>query len=645
MTKGPRKRHTFATLLVVIGVAWAAHLSLVENVGADSRTSAVNWLISEQNDDGSWGESPASAILSTAAVMDAFASVGTFGPSYTAATVWLASIEPTVLDENSGGVVSLGLPNDDLLARRIYALGQAGQLVANDVENLTRSQKSDGGWGLHPDFGSDVLDTAVAMRALAAATGAASVEGAIAFLRATQNGNGGWGLVSGDQSEVYYTALAVIGLELTSSAVVDPVIVSAGRYLLSQQLVDGSWGDVPSTALATIAVVRSGGDRFAIAAAVEHLLGQQRANGSWNDEAYSTSLAIQALKLAEPLGPDIDDDLDGLTEREGDCNDQNAAVHPGAVDSTVDGIDQDCNGIDGVPMGDADNDGDGVSIAQGDCNDANAAIHPGAADIPGNGIDENCDGFDAFSIVEIQSLSLAKVVGGVEQPASSFGPYETVAIHVSVSDPTVPVTVFVTDPTGQVLNVSEQADAFQFNTAGRPPGSYTVTAWALDAATGVVLDEAVAPLTVTGSVGVSGGRVVAIPGFTHVGATEEVVLAASLTNGSNIPGDVTLNFTVRTPSGVVIASGSQTTALDPQAATVDVALGSFSHPFTESGAHPIEVQVLLNGNTLRTLTGVIASAPRVRIEPTLRVTPGMVLPDGDKRIRIEIQLEGVEQSP
>jgi hypothetical protein len=41
-----------------------------------------------------------------------------------------------------------------------------------------------------------------------------------------------------------------------------------------------------------------------------------------------------------------------------------------------------------------DNDGDGYSEAEGDCDDTNADIYPGAPETPGDGVDSNCDGND-----------------------------------------------------------------------------------------------------------------------------------------------------------------------------------------------------------------------------------------------------------
>ena len=98
-----------------------------------------------------------------------------------------------------------------------------------------------------------------------------------------------------------------------------------------------------------------------------------------------------------------------LTATSGDCNDNNAAVHPGAVE-VCNGTDDNCNGQtdEGVTTTyyqDADGDGYGnpavstqaCSAPVGyvtnntDCNDADAAIHPGAAEVC-NGKDDNCNG-------------------------------------------------------------------------------------------------------------------------------------------------------------------------------------------------------------------------------------------------------------
>jgi hypothetical protein len=50
----------------------------------------------------------------------------------------------------------------------------------------------------------------------------------------------------------------------------------------------------------------------------------------------------------------------------------------------------------GVPPADRDDDHDGFTGAQGDCNDTNAAINPLAIDLPGDGIDQNCNGRDSI---------------------------------------------------------------------------------------------------------------------------------------------------------------------------------------------------------------------------------------------------------
>ena len=86
----------------------------------------------------------------------------------------------------------------------------------------------------------------------------------------------------------------------------------------------------------------------------------------------------------------VDNDGDGFPSTV-DCNDSNAGINPSRPEIPENGVDENCDGVDGVNL---DRDADGFN-RPADCNDNNAAIHPGVRDIPDNNIDENCDGSDA----------------------------------------------------------------------------------------------------------------------------------------------------------------------------------------------------------------------------------------------------------
>jgi formylglycine-generating enzyme required for sulfatase activity len=91
----------------------------------------------------------------------------------------------------------------------------------------------------------------------------------------------------------------------------------------------------------------------------------------------------------DPATPDDDLDHDGYLHTS-DCNDRDPTVHPGAREICGDGIDQDCNGSDLV-CSNADQDGDGYSPAMGDCDDTDPTVHPGATEVPYNGKDDDCN--------------------------------------------------------------------------------------------------------------------------------------------------------------------------------------------------------------------------------------------------------------
>ena len=99
----------------------------------------------------------------------------------------------------------------------------------------------------------------------------------------------------------------------------------------------------------------------------------------------------------------------GYSTQNGDCNDGNADVHPGATE-VCNGLDDNCDGqidegVKSTFYADADGDGYGnvnsttlaCSAPAGyvsdhtDCDDTHSSVHPGAAE-QCNGIDDNCDG-------------------------------------------------------------------------------------------------------------------------------------------------------------------------------------------------------------------------------------------------------------
>jgi hypothetical protein len=146
---------------------------------------------------------------------------------------------------------------------------------------------------------------------------------------------------------------------------------ASGAWVI--ELVAG--GGTPS-----IDVDAGGALHVALIDAVDGVLHARLAAGVWVTEVVDASGADQTTDIA--VGPDGIIHLAHMTDA---GRLRHAASQPGVLD----GMDDDCDGVDGV---DADADGHASrATGGGDCNDRDAAIHPGAAD-PIDLIDQACDG-------------------------------------------------------------------------------------------------------------------------------------------------------------------------------------------------------------------------------------------------------------
>ena len=91
-----------------------------------------------------------------------------------------------------------------------------------------------------------------------------------------------------------------------------------------------------------------------------------------------------AIRFDAPGCPD--EDGDGVTACDGDCDDTNRDTFEGA-EEVCDGLDNDCDGA--LPGNEEDADDDGFATCEGDCNDADPTLTPEDADEDGH---STCEG-------------------------------------------------------------------------------------------------------------------------------------------------------------------------------------------------------------------------------------------------------------
>lgn len=241
---------------------------------------------------------------------------------------------------------------------------------------------------------------------------------------------------------------------------------------------------------------------------------------------------------------------------------------------------------------------------------------------------------------QIQSVELYKSVNNQLQLSTNYDAYNRMVIKVNINDPNVRFDIQVRDSSGNIYNVSIINGEIVFDTGSYPPGTYTIIIRAIDITTGMVVDEESITFTIQPTITIPSIGISITPVSTYVTATQEIKLNCYITNQSNIAADISIAYEIKTPSNNIINTGNMNITLNPNESNRLITLTQFNYQFAETGEHPATVNIYRGADLLQTAATKIHVSPLVRIEPKKSLTPSIIAPDGDKRIRIEIQLEG-----
>ena len=259
-------------------------ITYAETLGYDNNIdTAINWLISMQNDNGSWNQN----MLTTLAVLDT-----------------IQSKETTSEDEAIEWIKTKSISNNDFLSRYLLI----DNLADYELADLLALQNSDGGFGIQKNYGSDTFDTLLAAKAMLARdeeiTDASRIDRAIYYLVSRQNEDGSWSYIKGGEPNICLTSEIIIlladYLEKDDTKLdVFEFLNKGGQYLLSQKDSIASFS-MDETILTYHAILKSIGYK-SIQNFEQQIIELQEQNGSWNNSIYTTCLAIDLLESLSKL--------------------------------------------------------------------------------------------------------------------------------------------------------------------------------------------------------------------------------------------------------------------------------------------------------------------------------------------------------
>ena len=264
----------------------------------ESMSEAVEWLESQQNEDGSWGDSNADKAIKTIEAVKALYSTGEINDSYNQGIAWIRNH----LGSQNKHYIDMNATSSDYLSRVEELLHKDGDREC--LFNMLMGLSQYPGWGLKllrkydSTDAPSAIDTAIVLHAWNEVENTRP-GGPIDFLVNAQLGNGSWPINLNGEESLFATSWAVISLSKWAyqGTPTETAVNNAVTYLSSN--INGVT-PVGEKALAAYAVYVAG-DTSLANNWLTLIRSAQNGNGSWNNSVRDTSLILRAMAKADGL--------------------------------------------------------------------------------------------------------------------------------------------------------------------------------------------------------------------------------------------------------------------------------------------------------------------------------------------------------
>ncbi len=277
-------------LFMLVALILFAGSSSMALAGETSGQTALSWLTSRQNADGSWGNDPAVRALYTSEAVAALRSFYKLNRAYYGGIAWMENHDFVNLDYQGRKILSL------------LSHGASIQSLTNAVIQARWSVSGEAGWGLSDAYSYTPLDTALALSALRN-TGWSDYASALAYLQSRQNTDGGWGIGPVAGSNPLTTSIVTQALCQYKPIYpqIDAAVISAEGYLAGHV---GTGDSVLLRAETLLALLPNGRQAAKANSLLNSLENGQNTTGDWENDPYATARVVRAMAMALGKNPD-----------------------------------------------------------------------------------------------------------------------------------------------------------------------------------------------------------------------------------------------------------------------------------------------------------------------------------------------------